>query len=334
MTAKESEAGKTTYEWDLFDHLAKAEGPSETASYAYDALERLSERKVGGSTQVVHYGDLTDRPTYDANGEGKTMTSYVAGPRGLLEERSVEATSYPLADAHGDITAITGPTGSVESRQSYDPWGAQLSGPSQEMGYLGAYARRADPTTGLIQMGARSYSPSLGSFMTEDPVAGHLGVGASIDRYPYVWNNPLNLYDLDGRSVCGTVGEAPVVGGILESGCHIATYHPSYQPTPLENVEEVWNETSPARHWLGDRARDFVKQIDFSLSEFIADSATILIGYGICATATAAATAVGTPAAGAAAAATCFTSDAVTVGGTTTDIFDKDNSLWTESLLK
>jgi YD repeat-containing protein len=120
MTAKESEAGKTSYEWDLFDHLAKAEGPSETASYAYDALERLSERKAGGSTQVVHYGDLTDSPTYDANGEGKATRSYLAGPRGLLEERSTEATSYPLADAHGDVTAIAGPTGTVESRQSYD----------------------------------------------------------------------------------------------------------------------------------------------------------------------------------------------------------------------
>jgi RHS repeat-associated protein len=334
MISKESEAGKTTYEWDLFDHLAKAEGPSETASYAYDALERLGERKAGGATQIVHYGDLSDNATYDANGEEKTTTSYVAGPKGLLEERSAEVTSYPLADAHGDITAIAGPTGSVESRQSYDPWGTQLSGPTQEMGYLGAYGRPTDPTTGLVQMGVRSYSPSLGRFMTEDLVAGQLGIGVSTDRYSYVWDNPLNLYDLDGRSVCGTIGETPAVGGILESGCHAATFHPSYQPTPLENAEEMWNETSPARHWLGDRARDFVKQINFSPSEFIADSATILIGYGICATATAAATAVGTPAAGAAAAATCFTSDAVTVGGTTVDIFDKDNSLWTESLLR
>ena len=86
------------------------------------------------------------------------------------------------------------------------------------------------------------------------------------------------------------------------------------------------------RHWVADRAQDFVKQIDFSTNEFIADSASILIGYGICATATAAATAVGTPVAGAAAASTCFASDAVSVGGTTMDIFDKENSLWPDSL--
>ncbi|HEX7246030.1 MAG TPA: right-handed parallel beta-helix repeat-containing protein [Solirubrobacterales bacterium] len=201
MVSKESEAGKTSYEWDLFDHLAKAEGSSETANYAYDALERLSERKVGGSTQIVHYGDLSDTPTYDANGEGKTTTSYVAGPKGLLEERSAEATSYPLTDAHGDVTAIAGLTGIVESRQEYGPWGERLSGPSLKMGYLGAYERPTDTVTGLIQMGARSYSPELGAFMSEDPVLGHIGLGISANRYPYAWDNPLNRYDLNGRDV-------------------------------------------------------------------------------------------------------------------------------------
>jgi len=232
MISKESEAGKTSYEWDLFDHLAKAEEPGGTASYAYDALERPSERKNGESIQVFHYGDLGDVATYDVNGEGKTTTSYVAGPRGLLEERSAEATSYPLSDAHGDITAITGPTGSVESRQTYDPWGAQLSGPSLEMGFLGAQERRADPMTGLIQMGARSYGPELGGFMTEDPVFGRLGNGTSINRYPYVWDNPLNLYDLDGRCVVDI--------GPLSSACDTAGYLVSHPREAATNAVNYW----------------------------------------------------------------------------------------------
>ena len=65
MTAIEEGEEETTFEWDLFDHLAKAEGPGGSASYAFDGLERLSERKAGEATQVVHYGDLTDRPTYN-----------------------------------------------------------------------------------------------------------------------------------------------------------------------------------------------------------------------------------------------------------------------------
>jgi hypothetical protein len=76
----------------------------------------------------------------------------------------------------------------------------------------------------------------------------------------------------------------------------------------------------------------FVKQIDFSTNEFIANTATIILGYGICATAMAGATAVGTPAAGGAVAATCLASDAVSFGGAVTDISDKDNSLWTDGV--
>ncbi len=251
MTAKESEAGKTTYEWDLFDHLAKAKEPGVTASYAYDALERPSERKSGESIQIFHYGDLSDIATYDTNGESETTTSYVAGPRGLLEERSAEATSYPLSDAHGDITAITGPTGSVESRQNYDPWGTQLSGTSLEMGFLGAQERRADPLTGLIQMGARSYSPELGAFPSEDPVFGATGLGIATNRYSYVWDKPLVLFDLDGQfpsfsDITGAAADAAgsawdaTAGNVIEAGADYAG-----------EVGSFWS----------DRYSDFVKSL-------------------------------------------------------------------------
>ena len=242
---------ETTYGWDLFDHLATVEGPGGTASYAYDALERLSERKGSGGTQIFHYGDLSDLPTYAANGEGETTTSYVQGAHGLIEQRSGETTSYPLRDAHGDVTAIANEAGEVASRQSYDPWGTQLSGPSIEMGYLGAQERHLDPTSGLIQMGARSYSPTLGSFMSEDPVLGQVGLGATSDRYPYVWDNPLGLYDLDGRfpspgDIAGAVGDA--ANDTWNVGKELVT-HPGESAT---NAVEYWaGSGSPASYVFG-----------------------------------------------------------------------------------
>jgi RHS repeat-associated protein len=242
---------ETTYGWDLLDHLATVEGPGGTASYAYDALERLSERKGSGGTLVFHYGDLSDMPTYAANGEGETTTSYVQGAHGMIEQRSGETTSYPLRDAHGDVTAIANEAGEVTSRQSYDPWGAQLSGASIEMGYLGAQQRRVDPTSGLIQMGARSYDPTLGSFMSEDPVLGQIGLGATSSRYPYVWDNPLRLYDLDGRfpspgDIAGAVGGA--ANDAWNTGKEIVT-HPGEAAT---NAVEYWaGSDSPASYVFG-----------------------------------------------------------------------------------
>lgn len=97
------------------------------------------------------------------------------------------------------MTTVSDGSAGVTSRQSYDPWGNQLSGPQLENGFLGAYQRTTDPTTGLLQMGARPYAPTLGQFLSEDPVLGAEGSGQSADRYPYVWDNPLNRYDLNGR---------------------------------------------------------------------------------------------------------------------------------------
>ncbi len=242
---------KTTYSWDLLDHLAKVEGPGEIASYAFDALGRLSERKGKSGTLVAHYGDLSDLPTYDANAEGETTTSYVQGPRGLVEERTGETTSYPLADSHGDITAITGPEGSVESRQDFDPWGHQLSGPTLEMGYLGAYERRADPTSGVIQMGARAYDPALGSFDSEDSVLGHKGIGISFDRHLYVWDNPLNRYDLNGRDVLPALPGVP----ICVIGC---------SPSEPHEISERARDfaKSGAGEWFGARGDEVVRTFE------------------------------------------------------------------------
>jgi RHS repeat-associated protein len=261
LTGQAKEAEETTYTWDPLDHLAKVEGPGGTVSYAFDALERLSERKSGEATQVTHYGDLTDLATYDANGEGKTMTSYIQGAHGLLEQRSGEATSYPLADAHGDVTAIASGAAEVISRQSYDPWGVQLSGPSLEFGYLGRQQRRVDPTTGLIQMGARSYSPGLGRFLAEDPIYGHLGIGASVDRYLYVWDNPLTRYDLNGRDVCAPTpfGDACAGDAAEDVGGAAKGAAETVGRTAGSAADDAWDWTAPGRQWFGNRAQDFWK---------------------------------------------------------------------------
>jgi hypothetical protein len=70
-----------------------------------------SVRTEGATVQTAHYGDLTDNPILDTDGEEKALTSYLQGPAGLIEQRAEGATSYPLADAHGDIATVTEATG-------------------------------------------------------------------------------------------------------------------------------------------------------------------------------------------------------------------------------
>jgi RHS repeat-associated protein len=217
MIGKIEESEETTYKWNLLDHLASVEGPTGTTTYSYDALGRLSERSSGEVAIAPHYGDLTDLPTYDTDGGAEVETSYVQGARGLLGQRSGETTIYPLADAHGDITALANEGGEVTARHAFNPWGEQLSGPAAEMGYLGSQQRRTDPMSDLLQMGARSYAPELGAFLSEDPVLGQIGLGVTTNRYPYVWGNPLTLYDLDGRfPSLSEAGDA--IGSTIDAG--------------------------------------------------------------------------------------------------------------------
>jgi len=270
MIGKVKGAEETSYDWNLLDRLTKVETPAETTSYVYDGLERLSERKGSGGTQVIHYGDLSDLPNYVANGEGETSTIYVQGAHGLIEQRSGEATSFPLTDAHGDVTTITSAAGEVESRQAYDPSGEQLSGPGLEMGYLGAWERPTDPASGLIQMGARLYSPTLGSFVTEDPVFGRIGIGASVDRYPYVWNNPLNYYDLNGRETCVSTpfGSVCPVKDIKEvaGGAGMAWHGIEKVGTGVSSAaEHAWDLTAPGRSLIANQAQDFWKEYGSAL---------------------------------------------------------------------
>jgi RHS repeat-associated protein len=189
---------------------------------------------------------------------------------------------------------MTKATGEVESRQTYDPWGAQLSGPSLEMGYLGAQQRRSDPTTGLIQMGERPYDPSLGAFAREDPVLGHIGEGASLNHYPYAWDNPLNRYDLNGRDVCvptpfGDACAEDAAEDVAEGAEDIAGTGEEAVSTGWDTGGEVagaagsginsaWDWTAPGRSWFGDRASDFVKFVEKNWDTAVIGTATVGIG--------------------------------------------------------
>jgi RHS repeat-associated protein len=241
LTEVDQGEASAAYGWRVLDELTRVDTGSEEINYAYDAFGRQILRDDGSTIRPTHYGDLSDLPILDTDAEGEPTVSYVQGPEGLVEQRSGEAKSFPLRDAHGDITAHVDGEGEVASRQAYDPWGEQLTGPSLEMGWLGAQQRRSDPASGLMQMGIRPYSPALGSFVAEDPVLGTPGESQSLNRYPYAWDNPIGLHDLDGREVCAGLG--PIQGCVDSDGPSVSV-EPCL-PLPLPGVSGCVGEDGP-----------------------------------------------------------------------------------------
>lgn len=80
-----------------------------------------------------------------------------------------------------------------------------LTGGKAEYGWLGAKGRRIQLASGVIQMGMRSYVPSLGRFLSPDPVK-----GGSANAYDYANQDPVNNYDLTGSYIeaCGSPNAA------------------------------------------------------------------------------------------------------------------------------
>ncbi|MET0558903.1 MAG: hypothetical protein ABW065_09575, partial [Solirubrobacterales bacterium] len=109
--------------------------------------------------------------------------------------------------------------------------------------------------------------PALGRFLSEDPVYGHLGIGASVDRYLYVWDNPLNRYDLNGRDVCapdflggGCLGSDDIVraGEGLEEGLNTARQGVENAGSNVASAAaDSWNWGS---NFLAERAQDYWKE--------------------------------------------------------------------------
>ena len=78
------------------------------------------------------------------------------------------------------------------------------SGVDDEQGFAG---HQKEGQTGLIYMNARFYDPRLGRFLTADTIVPDLLNPQALNRYAYVYNNPISNIDPSGN--------APVVAAVV-----------------------------------------------------------------------------------------------------------------------
>jgi RHS repeat-associated protein len=195
------------YAFDAYGNLASAGG----VSYAYDALGRLVTRTTGSTTTSMSYLGSGDTVASD----GTDLYSY--DPLGAVTAEGGAAGSGDavMTDQHGDVTAAFSPdagTTSLEGTASYGPWG-DVTGTTGSMPGLGYQSDYTDPTTGLVEMGARWYSPATGSFVSSDTTNG-TPIPSTVDGNPYAYanGNPLTETDPTGHfvpcgNVCSVIGE-------------------------------------------------------------------------------------------------------------------------------
>jgi RHS repeat-associated protein len=156
-------------------HKEYSDKGSPYAEYYVGPGNEIVSRKMFGLHGLIN---PAKEPDLDTNGG---LMYYAYNGRHTVSE---------LTDRHGDI---------IESYR-YDVFGgifAGITAPYNTVGYTGQHY---DDMTGLMDMKARWYDPTVGRFLTEDPWPGDLLSPWTQNRYAYVGNNPLRYWDPTGRT--------------------------------------------------------------------------------------------------------------------------------------
>lgn len=172
-----------------------------TNKYHLDSGGRIRERVQSGGTgesEVLHYEGHTDSPAW--SDKGSKWVRYVSGINGRLAaiRDSSEGTAFQLSNMHGDVVALASSSVSAEAplaTYAFDEFGNPL-GESPRFGWHGSQYRSTELPSGVIQMGARSYVPALGRFLSRDPIP-----GGSANAYECSMGDPINNSDLTGTRV-------------------------------------------------------------------------------------------------------------------------------------
>ncbi len=165
---------------------------------------RAEEIDAMASTRTSYFAFAGSDLGYQYNATSGKASSYIyRGGRILFRVDSGTSATYHyyLEDLSNNVRVVWSYTTSVvvEGKFRYKPFGelaTPLVTPSSDPRFRYAEQSYSSPTK-LYAMGARSYAPDLGRFVSRDPVGGH--------GYAYAADNPVSFWDPSGKDVWPTL---------------------------------------------------------------------------------------------------------------------------------
>ncbi|MGW0665396.1 RHS repeat-associated core domain-containing protein [Streptodolium elevatio] len=187
--------------WDLEGHLARISDGTTTSAYTYNATgDRLIGRTSGttGTTSTLYLGhtEITVAP----NGTVTADRYYTQpGAPTVVRTSSKQELSYLLSDRNGTATTVITSTTSmpVQYRKTTAFGQARGAAPSAWPGTRGYVGGTTDTSSGLTHLGAREYDPTLGRFISVDPVM-DLADPLQTHGYSYANSSPVTKSDPTG----------------------------------------------------------------------------------------------------------------------------------------
>ncbi|MGP4102424.1 RHS repeat-associated core domain-containing protein [Nonomuraea sp. KM90] len=182
---------------DAFDRLVQDDG----VHYDYDGLDRVESRSQGQQITRHIYDGLSNNLVCVTDGSGVKQASFGRDALGrTLGISDGAGAQLGFSDLRGDlIGAFTADGIGLVDSVAYDPFGEVImrTGAQHTLGYQGAYT---DPDSGKVNMAARWYQPTTGSFVTRDTLTQNPDPSVQLNRYAYANANPLTNVDPDGHA--------------------------------------------------------------------------------------------------------------------------------------
>lgn len=197
-----------------YDKPSKIWSVHGESDFYYGADQKRFKRvdRVNNSARTTHYVGNVEVVTENNSINYKR---YI-GDQVLVEidQTNTVIESYFYLDHIGSIVVIADEFGSVKEKLSYDAFGRRREENSfvrigtliLDPEILSAISITQHGFTGhehvdhaeVIHMGGRIYDPDVGRFMQADPIVQAPDNGQSLNRYSYVFNNPLSFTDPTG----------------------------------------------------------------------------------------------------------------------------------------
>ena len=208
-------SGSNAYTYDFEDRLLTANPGA--IRFAYDGDGNRVSKTIGGiSTKFL----VDDRnPTEHAqvveeivNGSVQRVYSY---GRFLISQRQLIDGFWKLSyygyDGHGSVRFLTDDTGSITDTYDYDAFGNLIHSTGTTPNLYRYAGEQVEPALGLTYLRARYLNPATGRFLTMDLAQGTSSDPASLHKYLYTANNPVNFIDPSGNEEISLVTQTEAV---------------------------------------------------------------------------------------------------------------------------
>ncbi|HHH46419.1 MAG TPA: hypothetical protein ENK53_05330, partial [Thiotrichales bacterium] len=207
----------TDYVYDAQGNLRVVDLPDgRRVSYVIDGLNRRIGKRIDGVLQRGWlYRDQLN-PVAELDASGNVLSRFVYLSRDNVPDYMIrDGINYRIVSDHlGSVRLVVNASdGSIVQRIDYDAFGRVLADSNPGFQPFGFASGLYDPDTGLVRFGARDYDPDAGRWTAKDPL---LFRGGAANLYGYVFNDPVNRIDPDGRLTAADLPGTVVVDGVID----------------------------------------------------------------------------------------------------------------------